>query len=228
MKLRFVLVLLLMIGTSFGQQETASTTESTNVRSFTKVAGEIFEPSGFEFSASGYKYFITASGQGRREGGSGPIRRFNLRLGRDFLTRDVYYAEYQGDVLLICEYSDSEYGAGFITRLDGKTLATKWKRGTPGFNVGQGLIEDKFAYVTAIGFVAKVNLETGAFVWKHANLYRTTPKKKGELYSDADFNSFELPEVKADIVSFKEVETYPLPPKTLSVHKRSGRILSIK
>ena len=230
MKLRLALVLLLLlVSTSFGYQKSVSTAGSSNTRSFIKVREPVLvdSPEDVEFSASGYKYFITGYGKGRREGGNGPVRRFDLRLRGDFLN-DIYYAEYQGDVLLNCEYTDTEYGASFIARLDGKTMAMKWKRGMTGFNLGQGLIEDKFAYVTSIGFVAKVNLETGAFMWKHDNLYRTTPKKKGELYSDADFNSFELPEVKGDIVSFKEVETYPLPPKTLSVQKRTGRIVSIK
>jgi hypothetical protein len=217
MSLRLVLILLLLAGTSYGQQ------------SFTKVAGTTFEQSDFEFSSSSYKYVLASDGRGRREGGNGPVRRFDLRLHKnDYLTRDLYYAEYEGDLLLVCEYSDSEYGAGFIARLDGATLAMKWKRGTPAFNVGPALMEDKFAYVTAIGFVAKVNLETGAFAWKHDNLYRTIPKKKGQPYADADFNSFELPEVKGDIVYFKEVETSRLPPKTHSVQKRTGKIVSIK
>jgi hypothetical protein len=225
MKLPFALVMLLLVSTSFGQQ---TPSPSPNVKSFLKVKDEgLLEPEDVEFSVSGYKYFISGYGKGRREGGNGPVRRFDLRLNENFLN-EIYYADYQGDVLLNCEYSDSEYGASFITRLNGKTMAMKWKRGIRGFNLGQGLIEDKFAYVTALGLVAKVNLETGAFVWKHDNLYRTASKKKGESYSDTDFNSFELPEVKGDIVSFKEVEIYPLPPKTLSVQKRTGRIVSIK
>ena len=47
---------------------------------------------------------------------------------------------------------------GFIARLDGATLRMKWKRVIPRFNVGQGLLDGAFAYVTGIGFVGKVNL----------------------------------------------------------------------
>ncbi|HEU4767345.1 MAG TPA: hypothetical protein VFS77_08210 [Pyrinomonadaceae bacterium] len=198
-----------------------------DVRSFAEVKGHDVDVEPFEFSTSQHKYIISSTGHGRREGQQQTARQFNLRLQKDdHLTRAIYHAEYEGDLLLICEYSDSDYGAGFITRLDGHTLRTKWKRSIPGFNVGQGLIEGKFAYVTAIGFVGKVNLQTGTYAWKHADLYRTS-RPKGSAYSDADFNSFELPEVKGDVVSFKEVETYAvLPAKTLHVQKQSGRIKS--
>jgi len=220
----FVLLALLPLAFVFGQQQ-------PSVRSFTEVQieGSDFDPHDVEFSTSGYKYNITSRGRGRREGKQEPVRRFNLRLyENDVLTRAVYHAEYDGDLLLICEYSDVESGAGFITRLDGRTLRTKWKRSIPAFNVGPGLIEGRFAYVTAIGFVGKVNLETGTYAWKHPNLYRTS-SEKGSTYSDADFNSFELPKVEGDFVLFKEIGTYAnvLGPQTLKVDKRTGKIVRL-
>jgi hypothetical protein len=146
-----------------------------------------------------------------------PARRFNLRLDKgDSLQSAIYHADYQGDVVLICEVSDGESGEGFITKLDGQTLRMKWKQLIPAFNVGQGLIEDDHAYLTAIGFVGKVNLKSGAFAWKHSNLYRHD-----------DFNSFELPRVEGDTVLFKEVVIYDEPAKTVKVEKRSGKIISI-
>ncbi|HKR20986.1 MAG TPA: hypothetical protein VJS17_00275 [Pyrinomonadaceae bacterium] len=215
-----VVLALLPLTFVFGQQQ----------QSFMEVKGADgdVEPFDFEFSTSGYKYVLSSNGRGRREGQQ-PARTFNLRLHRDdHLTRALYHAEFQGDLLLICEYSDVEYGAGFITRLDGQTLRTKWKRSIPAFNIGPGLIDGRFAYVTAIGFIGKVNLETGAYAWKHASLYRTS-RPKASAYADADFNSFELPEVEGNFVIFKEVETYAnvLSPKILKVDKRSGRIVRL-
>jgi hypothetical protein len=222
--LSVVVFALLLPGFSSGFSQEQS--EPQRVRSFTEVKGLLFEePSKVEFYASGYKYIVSNNGRGRREGRQEPVRNFNLRLYQtDFLAR-LYHEEYKDDLLLICEFSDSESGAGFITRLDGRTLRMKWKRSIPAFNIGQGLIEDNFAYVTAIGFVGKVNLETGVYAWKHAGLYRTK-REKGSAYSDADFNSFELPKIEQDVVLFKEVEIYPLPFKTLKIQKRSGRIIS--
>ena len=83
-------------------------------------------------------------GRGRRTDRFSRAVSFDLRIARGFrLDRAIYYAEYQGDLLLISEITDEESGAGFITRLDARTLRMKWKREIPAFNIGQGLIEDE-------------------------------------------------------------------------------------
>lgn len=210
--------LLLLMSSVLGQQRTSSPSKLKDLRTFTEVKGQPeYQPSSFKYSTSIYKYGISSSGRGRRTGGRITARYFSLRLDKgDSLQRAIYHAEYEGDVLLVCEVSDGEGGAGFIIKLDGQTLRMKWKRWIPAFNIGQGLIEGDHAYLTAIGFVAKVNLKSGAFAWKHGNLYRND-----------DFNSFELPRVEGDTVLFKEVVNYDEPAKTVKVQKRSGKIVSI-
>ena len=212
-----VFALLFVSAPSFAQAP-----DKPEVRAFTEFTGKGIEAKDYEFTVSGYKYEILSRGQGKREDEKGAVRGFNLRLSGYYLDGQIYYAEYRNDVLLICETSDSESGSGFITRLDGKTLAMKWKRIIRGFNVGQGLLEGNYAYVTAIGFVGKVNLDTGAYAWKHDSLYADT--KKTGRYSDDDFNSFELPKVEGDAVLFTERDTYRNPPQTLKVNKRTGKI----
>ena len=210
---------LLLTSSGVGQQKATSPSESRDLITFIEVKGTPEHlPSSFEFSTSSYKYRVKSNGQGRRSVGKVSSRPFNLRLDKDeSLDRVIYYAEYQNDLVLICEVSLGDGGAGFITRLDGRTLRMKWKRWIPGFNVGQGLIEDDFAYVTAHSFVGKVNLKSGAFVWKHGSLFR-----------DGDtFNAFELPRVDGEAVLFKEETTYNPPAKTIKVHKQSGKIMSI-
>ena len=214
-----VLILLLIACSSFGQERKNPQSQLKGVRSFTEVKGEPEDmPSYFMFFGSGYKYRISSRGRGRKTGGGIAPRSFNLRLGKhDSLQRAIYHAEYQVDVLLLCEVSDGEGGAGFFVRLDGKTLRPKWKTWIPGFNVGQGLIEDDFAYVTAHGFVGKVDLQSGAFVWKHEGLYR-----------DAFFNVFDLPTIEGGFVLFKEdTLTYTRRAKTIKVDKRTGKIIDI-
>jgi hypothetical protein len=216
-----VLALLLVSASILAQQQA---TPEPDVRPFAGFTGKGIEALDHEFTVSGYKYTILSSGRGNRKDEKGSIRRFSLPLNGYYLDGQIYYADYRGDVLLICETSDSEYGTGFITRLDGRTLAMKWKRTIPGFNVGQGLLEGNHAYVTAIGFVGKVNLDTGVYAWKHDNLFRTeTPEG---AYPDTDFNSFKLPEVNGDFVLFKAVETYRPPAKTLKIQKSTGKIIS--
>ena len=217
-KATIMLAVLLSTSTAFAQQRIAKQSAPDHVVPFVEVKGEPdYEPARFEYSADGYKYTISSNGRGTRTGGSTAARHFNLRLSAgDSLRRSIYFAEFEGDLLLICEVGDEEYASGFVARLDGQTMKTEWKRSIPGFNVGQGLLERNHAYVTAIGFVAKVNVRSGAFVWKHTNLYRNN-----------DFNSFELPQIEGTNVLFTEV-TYNKPVKTIVVNKRSGRILSVK
>ena len=221
-----ILALLTLWATSSdGQQEIVSPSAYQNVSAFTEIKGlpDEIEPSYFEFSASGHNYKILRNGRGKRTGGEVAARPFNLRLTKDdYLSRVIYYAEYQGDLLLTCEISDGESGAGFITRLDGRTLRMKWKRWIYGFNVGQGLIEDRYAYITAIGFLGKVDLRSGAYVWRHRNLYQV-----GENSDDA-FNSFELPEIKGDTVLFTEAEIhYRTKVATVQVNKLNGKVIKI-
>jgi hypothetical protein len=103
----------------------------------------------------------------------------------------------------------------------------KWKRSIPAFNVGQALIEEDHAYVTAVGFVGKVNLMSGTFAWKHDKLY-TNGLRNDDSYGDSNFTSFELPKVEGDLVLFTEVEIYKYPPTSVKVQKRTGRIVSIR
>ena len=93
----------------------------------------------------------------------------------------------------------------------------KWKREIPAFNIGQGLIEDGNAYVTGIGFIGKLNLASGAYAWRH-----------DDLYIEDAFNSFELPEITGDVVLFKESEShYRTRVASIQVEKGSGRIINI-
>ena len=202
------LFLLLFMSSAMGQSPEA----------FIKAEGsdESSTPSSFSFSTSKYRYKISNEGRGRRSGGNLATQPFKLRLDQvGNIIEHVYYAEFQDDILLICEDTDGEGGAGFITRLDQRTLKAKWWRAIPAFNIGQGLIEGNFAYVTAIGFVGKISLNTGAYVWQHGNLYR-----------DGAFNSFEVPEIEGEVVVFTESPVgRNQAAASIRIQKLSGRIL---
>jgi len=208
----FILVLLLT--TSASGQEIS--------RSFS-VAKSLPDQVGstdFEFSTATHSYKISHQGKGLRGSSNETPLSFSLRLDKaDHLTRSLYYAEYQGDLLLLGEVSDHEYGSGFIVRLDGRTLQIKWKQIVSGFNIGPGLIDGSSAYVTAIGFIGKVSLKTGAYAWLHKDLYRQ---------SNSAFNSFEIPEVIGNIVVFREIAFY-LRKKIaiIRVERWKGKIISL-
>jgi hypothetical protein len=166
----------------------------------------------FEFLAAGYKYHIARTGLGTRSGGGSPEQTFSLHLSKGDFIRALYSAQYQGDALLLLEVSNGSYGAGFIVRIGGAVPDIKWKQAIPGINVGKGLIEGDFAYITAMRFVAKVNLKSGTYAWRHEDLARG-----GAL------DAFDAPALDGNRVLFPARRPSAL---TVAVDKQTGRILS--
>lgn len=204
--------MLLLAGFGYSQQGPRAFSEARSLP-------DLIMPVSFAFSKDASQYSISVSGKGSRTGGESR-RAFDLQLQKDErLARTLYFAQYQSDLVLVCEVTDGDNGSGFIARLDGSTLRMKWKQGFAAFNVGQGLLDGDYAYITGIGFIAKVNLQSGAFMWGHQNLYRP---------GSGEFNSFDLPEVSGNVVIFRESLDY-LPKKkaVIRVERESGKIMSI-
>jgi len=199
----------------------ATSAPQKNASLFFEVKPKTEHPFRVEFKTTDFVFLIDENGLGKRTDGKGDTQNINLRLDDgEILERLIYCAIYEGDLLLICETYLNDGGSGFIARFDGSTLALKWKRHIPAFNVGQGLVHDKFAFVTAIGFVGKVNLDSGVFTWKHDNLY-------GQ--KDVAFNSFQAPQIAGNIIRFAESENYLR--KTLAridVDVKTGKIVKIE
>jgi hypothetical protein len=168
----------------------------------------------FEFPAAGSKYHIARNGLGNRTGGDSPAQAFNLHLSKGDFIRALYYAEYQGDAVLLIEVSNGAYGAGFIVRVGGAIPDIKWKQAIPAINVGRGLMEGDFAYVTAMRFVAKVNLRSGSYAWRHE-----------DLEHGAAFDAFDAPGLDGNTVVFPARRPSG-GRKTVRADKGTGRILS--
>jgi hypothetical protein len=177
------------------------------------------EPEAFEFELSGYSYRVARNGAGRRAKNDA-VRLFNLQLaGTDWIER-VYFSEYDDNVVLVCGVRDAETGAGFAARLEQPSMRARWKTELPAFNVGQPLRDGPHLYLTGIGFVAKLDLRTGLFVWRHRRL----SGRGGE----GTFNSFGPPEVSGDAVLFREEPAAGRPALALRVNRKSGKILGIE
>ena len=207
------LALLLLLAASASPQEKSAPESPKVFREAKKIS--VGSSNSFEFELEGFAYKISWNGAGRRIKG-GSTRLFNLRLdGGDFLER-VYYALHRENVILLCEVTDGESGAGFVARLEQPSMRARWKARIPAFNVGPGLIEEEHVYLTGIGFVARLDLRKGEFVWKHEDLYRK---------DDGSFNSFETPRVEGDAVVFKEKPVQKSEAKTVRIQRLTGKIL---
>jgi len=170
----------------------------------------------YEFAVAGYEYHINRDGSGSRSHKEIPTLFFDLDLLKIYheqIESFVYFAEFKGDLLLICETELDDSGSGIMRRLGGDSLKMKWKQRIKAFNVGPGLIKGNYAYVTAIGFVGKINLGTGKYVWKHKGLYR----------SGGSYNSFQLPSIIENKIRFKDKAGSAI----IEVDDRSGKIIKM-
>lgn len=203
-----------------------SKTSDSGLRIFkrAKSFGDWLSPSEFKFSTSHYNFNITGGGRGTRKLGISDSATFQLKLdtlmcGGETYIRSIYYLESEADLILIYEMSDDESGWGSVTRLNQERLSPEWTEHVPSFGI-KGVVESSYVYFMASGYVAKLNLDSGKYVWQHKNLYK-----------DYHFNNFELPIIEGDVVLFKEIpQDLPkqkLRAKTIKVQKQSGKILSI-
>jgi hypothetical protein len=87
----------------------------------------------------------------------------------------------------------------------------------PGFNIGDVTIENNYAYITAIGFVSKLDLRSGKYIWKHTDLYQ----------KNAAFGFFDRPKIQGGKVIFRGVSRDGKAPRNIVVDKISGKIIAI-
>ena len=167
-------------------------------------------------------YEIKMSGKATRKDGKGRSTNFRIVLDEgEELSRVVYYAQYRGDLLVICEISAGGNGRGSISRIDGRNLKTTWQSNISGFNIARGLIENNSVYLAASGFVGKINLETGKYIWEHDNLYR-------KYVESGAFNAFFTPKIIDSIVVFEEEDILNKGfDHRIHVNKSSGNIVKV-
>lgn len=130
----------------------------------------------------------------------------------------------QRDALLVYEVrlvdDKGDFVRGVVARLD-QTGKPMWVQVLAG-NVGEPYSAGGSLYVSGLGFVGKLDMQTGAYLWKHAELYR----------SAGMYNSFEAPRIEGHQVVFKARHAnYGKPPPTswpeaIVVDDLSGAILA--
>ena len=189
----------------------------------TKAAPDrIYDIESWRFTLGRFSYKIDQNGKAERRDGRNRPFRFRVDLeGSDGMVR-LYFAEFKGDLLLLCEDKTFDAGAGFVARLDRDTLKEKWRAHIPVFNIAKGLIEGNSAYLGAVGFAAKLNLDTGRFVWKHDDFYR-------KYREDGAFNVFDPPKIVGNEVIYVEnQEMYNKKPNVIRFNKNNGQVPKVE
>jgi hypothetical protein len=93
--------------------------------------------------------------------------------------------------------------------------AVAWHLKIPAFNVGAGTLEGSSLFVSGIGFIGRIDVESGKYIWKHEGLYDKR---------DQAFNSFDAPVVTSAEVFFRERDSPSIsrPLKVIRAQKESG------
>ncbi|MDQ3130350.1 MAG: hypothetical protein M3Q99_06270 [Acidobacteriota bacterium] len=215
----FVLILTLF----YFKNSQAQTKVFSEAKGSRAADNKIYDYEKWFFSIGKDKYEINKSGRGKRMKENSSVSTFRFSIeDADYIDRIIYFAEYKNDLLLVGELSFGLDGGGFIIRLDGKTLKTKWRTDISALNIAQGLIEDNATYLAGVGFVSKISLETGKYIWKHDDLYRKY-KESGA------FNVFEIPKIEQNIITFTEnQDMYKRPQNIIKFNKTDGKVIEVK
>lgn len=140
---------------------------------------------------------------------------FELDLfGGDYIEY-VSYFKYYKDVLLVYQSASEEAEGGALVLVDPVDGSFKWLKKIPGFNLGAGPVEDHYIYITSVGFVGKLDLNQGDFVWKLEGLSR----------NDDSFISVKPLQIRDDIVILREDDAMKSHVKVLLLNKYTGALV---
>jgi hypothetical protein len=95
----------------------------------------------------------------------------SIILSEDMYVTRAFFYVIDTDLLLFCEMSDSDNGTSDMFRINLTNKKIKWKSNLNGFNLSQPAIRTNCAYITVIGSIGKLDLETGKFIYVESNLY---------------------------------------------------------
>ena len=94
----------------------------------------------------------------------------NLNISEDENISQVFFAEFEDDLILIFDKSNDESGSIIICRISFMKPMVKWKIELPSMNPSYGVIENQFLYQAGVGYISKINLNSGKFEWKHGEM----------------------------------------------------------
>jgi len=169
-----------------------------------------------EFSLGVQRVSIDERGSRARISDDRHAQPFDLAVAPNAV-QALYVAEYRSDLLLVVSLSDGLNRNGLVIRID-SSLRPKWRARFEGFNLSPGTIESRYLYQAGVGFMGKMDLDTGKFLWKYERLY---------WHKRPHFNSFKQPEVRsADVVFVEKLPNYfgHNQSRMIVVSKASGKI----
>jgi hypothetical protein len=193
---------------------TAQTPVQTRAFSRVDRIGEASARSFFVFAVGDRNYAIRQDGHGEITAAKFlRWRNFDLKMGAPGRLERLYAAELSGDLLLAYEVTNGNSGWGYVARLDQNERTFRWIAPIPSINIGPGLIEEDYVYLSGQDFLAKIDLQSGKYVWQQTEF----DKQAGRAFLD-----FYVPEINGATVTFRERSASE---RVIEVDKLTGKIL---
>ena len=127
----------------------------------------------FAYKIDGFVYIISPGGHVKIIGQNNKTGNLKLSVSSNCMGIIYHYAIMNSKLILIYEENCGGDSEGYITMLNALTYEKYWENGGIAFNIGEPLLCDNHVYLTGIGFIAKLNLGTGKYVWKYDDLYES-------------------------------------------------------
>jgi len=119
----------------------------------------------------------------------------SIQLNTKLIVKKAFIHKDSTDYYLYFTDTDYDAATSWIQKINATTLNSYYTKQIKGFNLGKPIIKSKKAYVSAIGFVGKIDLTTGEYDWKHNNLYDR------EKFSFNNFDSITFKKGQVEFIS---------------------------
>lgn len=142
----------------------------------------------------------------------------SLQLNTKMIVEKAVLAEDTIFYYLFFSDTDYQYTGSQLQKISKDNLKPQYSLKTGGGQLGLIKIIEDYAYVTNSGFVAKINLVSGTYNWKHEDLY----DQKNE-----SFNSFDSIIRNKDSVKFVSRNFFNKKHNQVIVDDKTGKIILI-
>ena len=147
------------------------------------------------------------------------IEKNTVQLETDLIVEKAFIYEDKKYFYLFFTDTDHESATSWIQKIEKESLKTVFTSQINGFNLGQPIIQRDKSYLTAIGFVGKIDLVTGDYDWKYQDLY------DNNKYS---FNSFDTIIIQDNQIEFLSENYKSKNLDRVIIESKTGKIIGIE
>ncbi len=125
----------------------------------------------YQFAAFGRKLTFTSQGNLRIKESKNRYQSISLFKDSSLFLEAVEFVPYKNGLVIMYQLNDAGVGWSEIVRVSIPQTKVLWRTKFGNINLTPAIIENQFLYGTTLGFVGKVDLETGKILWHKPDLW---------------------------------------------------------